>query len=268
MAGPAHRLRARHCFCLRCKVIYMTDDINSPRKLIRRPGRPPKNDVDIPIRRLLIEKTTELIASHGATDVTAREVCEAVGVTFASVNYNFGSWNGLIAEAGANVYSDYVDGLWTAVQSAPLNPESRLMAYIRAQIEWATKNSGWGAVFNYPFSARTATAIMRDKFGISNNLKFQLNHARLTRLTIDVRDGVVTPFDFDETTYPHEELLSDKLGLARATLTGWSSLGMMVWLSRGPTLETQIPDIKDRQDDIVTFAMAQIIAAIKSDSAP
>ena len=246
----------------------MTDEINSPRKATRRPGRPSKNDVDIPIRRLLIEKTIELIASHGATDVTAREVCDAVGVTFASVNYNFGSWNGLIAEAGATVYSDYVDGLWTAVQSAPLIPEARLVAYIRAQIEWATNNSGWGAVFNYPFSARTATTMMQDRFGLTNNLKFQLNHARLTHLTIDVRDGDVSPFDFDETNYPHDELLSDRLGLARATLTGWSVLGMMVWLSRGPTLETQIPDIKKRQDAIVTFAMAQIIDAIKSDSAP
>ena len=246
----------------------MTDDINSPRKVARRPGRPPKNDGGIPVRQLLIDKTIEMIATHGATDVTAREVCDAVGVTFASVNYNFGSWNGLIAEAGATAYSSYVDGLWDAVNEAPLDPEARLLAYIRAQITWATKNSGWGAVFNYPFSARTATTIMQDKFGKKNNLKFQLNHARLTRLTIDIRDGHVTPFDFDETNYPHDELLSDSLGLARATLTGWSALGMMVWLSRGPTLETQIPDINTRQDAIVTFAMAQIIAAIRSDSSP
>jgi hypothetical protein len=174
----------------------------------------------------------------------------------------------LIAEAGATVYSNYVDLLWNAVNAAPREPEARLLAYIRAQIEWSASYSGWGAVFNYPFSARTATTIMQEKFGQAHNAKFQLNHARLTRLTIDVRDGVVTPFDFDESTYPHAELLSDAIGLARATLTGWSTLGMMVWLSRGPTLETQIPDIKARQDAIVDFAIRQIISAIRSDAAP
>ena len=246
----------------------MAKSINSEPRQPRRPGRPARNALAIPIRRQLIDKTIELIASHGATDVSARQVCEEIGVTFASVNYNFRSWNGLIAEAGANVYSDYVDLLWNAVGAAPREPEARLLAYIRTQIEWATSNSGWGAIFNYPFSARTATAIMQEKFGQAHNAKFQLNHARLTRLTIDVRDGVVTPFDFDEHTYPHDELLSDEIGLARATLTGWSTLGMMVWLSRGPTLETEIPDIKTRQDAIVHFAMQQIVSAIRSDAAP
>ena len=106
---------------------------------------------------------------------------------------------------------------------------------------------------------------MQSKFGHITNGKFQLNHARLTQLTVDLRDGVVTPFDFDETNYPHDDLLSDALGLARATLTGWSTLGMMVWLQRGPTLETEIADIKSRQDAIIAFAMGEIINAIKSD---
>jgi AcrR family transcriptional regulator len=244
----------------------MLESINTEKR--RRPGRPSKTHPGLSLRSQLLDKTIELIALHGATDVSARQVCDEVGVTFASVNYNFGTWNGLIAEAGATVYSNYVDLLWNAVNAAPREPEARLLAYIRAQIEWSASYSGWGAVFNYPFSARTATTIMQEKFGQAHNAKFQLNHARLTRLTIDVRDGVVTPFDFDESTYPHAELLSDAIGLARATLTGWSTLGMMVWLSRGPTLETQIPDIKARQDAIVDFAIRQIISAIRSDAAP
>lgn len=246
----------------------MPSQINSQAPGARKPGRPKKDESAIPIRRQLIDKTIELIAMQGATDVSARSVCDAANVTFASVNYNFGSWNGLIAEAGATVYADYIERIWAAVGKAPLEPEARLVAYIGAQLEWAVTNSGWAAIFNYPFSARTATTILQEKFGKAHNLRFQLNHARLTRLTIDVRDGTVTPFDFDEFNYPHDELISDELGLARATLTGWSTLGLMVWLSRGPTLETQIPDIKTRQDNIIKFALHQIIGAIHLDSPP
>jgi DNA-binding transcriptional regulator YbjK len=246
----------------------MPAPINSTTSAARKPGRPRKDESAIPIRRQLIDKTIELISSQGATDVSARSVCDAANVTFASVNYNFGSWNGLIAEAGATVYAEYSERLWMAVGKAPLEPEARLMAYINAQLEWSVNNSGWAAIFNYPFSARTATTILQEKFGQAHNARFQLNHARLTRLTIDVRDGTVTPFDYDEYNYPHDELISDELGLARATLTGWSTLGLMVWLSRGPTLETQIPDIKSRQDNISEFALKQIVGAIHLDSPP
>jgi hypothetical protein len=39
-------------------------------------------------------------------------------------------------------------------------------------------------------------------------------------------------------------------------------------LSRGQTLETQIPDIKARQDNIIKFALQKIVGAIHLDSPP
>ena len=62
-------------------------------------GRPRRSDFPDAVKDLLIEATIKLIALDGSTDVSARAVCDSIGVKFASVNYNFGSWNGLIAQA-------------------------------------------------------------------------------------------------------------------------------------------------------------------------
>lgn len=231
----------------------------------RKPGRPRKDATRVPARELLLKAAIARIATHGTTDANARDVCSDAGVTFAMVNYNFGSWNGLIAEAASIVYVDYVEGLWKQVQIADYDPEARLRAYLGAQLAWAQRMPGWGAVFNYPFSARKATEILREKFGHITSGYFQLNLARLEQLTIDVRENKVTAFDYTPENFPKEELLADRLGAARSTMVGWTSLGMGVWASRGNTLETQLPEIKELQAFLFDFALEQSIADIRSD---
>ncbi len=232
----------------------------------RRPGRPLASESSEPVRNKLIRATISLVAAHGVADVNGSQVAAVSSVSPAAVNYGFGSWFGLVAEAGSVVYVEYVAEIWAAVTVAPYDPESRLRAYIRAQIRWANDMQGWSAIFNYPFSARGVTAILQEKFGHVMNSHFQLNHARLVRLTIDLRDGLITPFDFDTSDFPRDELLADVAGLARGTMVGWTALGMMVWNSRGPTLEARIPEIVSRQGAIMSFAEDEIVASILRDS--
>lgn len=231
----------------------------------RKPGRPRKDATRIPARELLLQAAITRIAVHGTTDANARDVCSDAGVTFAMVNYNFGSWNGLIAEAASVVYVDYVEGLWAQVQIADREPEARLRAFLNAQLAWAQRMPGWGAVFNYPFSARKATEILREKFGSVTSGYFQLNLARLEQLTIDVRENKVTEFDYNTDNFPREELLADRLAAARSTMVGWTSLGMGVWAGRGATLETQLPEVQEFQSFLFEFAVEQSIADIRAD---
>lgn len=219
----------------------------------------------MPVRDLLLEATIKLIAQDGPTDVSARVVCDSIGVKFASVNYNFESWNGLIAQAASIVYVDYVTGLGVAVRQAPRNPEDRFRAFVAAQMDWARKMPGWGAIFNYPFSARIASRILQEKFGHLTRPHFELNVARLAQLIVDIREGSVSEFDFDVTNYPREELLADRLAIARSTMAGWTTLGMMVWVGRGPTLESQIPEILATQEGIFAFSIEEMIIAIRGD---
>lgn len=231
----------------------------------RRVGRPNKTEPSAGLRAALLAKTRELIAQNGPTDVHAADVAREVGSTPAAITYNFGSWNGLVAEAARDVYVDYIEGLWAAVKQATKEPEPRLRAYVAAQLRWSTENPGWGAVFNYPFSAKSATQILQQKFGTTTRAHFELNYARLIQLTLDVRQGSVTDHNWSAGNHPREELLGDQHGLFQATMNGWTALGMMVWRSRGPTMESQIDEILEHQEKIIDWTISEMIAAIKRD---
>ena len=234
-------------------------------KYNRPAGRPNREAYPIPARELLIDATIKLIAEGGPTDVTSRQVCDLTGVKYASVNHNFGSWNGLIAHAASRVYVEYVTGLGEAVKGAPRNPADRFRAYVLAQLDWARRMPGWGAVFNYPFSSRTASQILQREFGHITQPHFELNVARLAQLIVDIREESVAAADFDVTNYPRAELLADKIAIARSTMAGWTTLGMMVWVGRGPTLESQTPEILERQESIFHFTIEETIKAIRED---
>ena len=232
---------------------------------VRPRGRPRRDHFPVPVAELLIEATIELIGTMGPTDASGRMVCDSIGVKYASVNYNFESWNGLIAHAASRVYVRYVDVLGEAVKKAPRNPDDRFRAYAMAQLDWGRRMPGWGAVFNYPLSAGIASQILQQKFGHITRPHFELNLARLAQLIVDIREGSVSPNDFDVTNYPRAQILADRLAVARSTMAGWTTLGMMVWVSRGPTQESQIPEVVELQESLFRFAIDETIASIRAD---
>lgn len=233
----------------------------------RRPGRPKRDSVEVPIRESLIRVTIERVAEEGPLAISARQVCLEAGVTFAAVNYNFGSWNGLLAAAGATAYSDYIDEIWEAVQAGAQTPDDRMRSYIMAQAAWAAKMPGWGAVLTYPVSALEIASLMRQQYPEVMVGKFQLNLARLAQLTIDVREQTITSFDYGVDDYPREALLADTAAVARSTSIGWSSMGMSTWLARGSEGMDQIQGVEGFQESIIAFHVNEMISSIKRDSA-
>ena len=231
----------------------------------RRPGRPKRNSIDVPVRDALIRATISRVAEEGPLAISARQVCFEAGVTFAAVNYNFGSWNGLLAAAGATAYSEYIDEIWEAVKQGPQNPEDRLRSFIKAQASWTSRMPGWAAVITYPVSALEIATLMRQVYPDIMVDKFQLNLARLEQLTIDVRDNSITelPDTFQE--LPRERLVSDTRAMARSTSTGWSIMGMTTWLARGAEGLDQIEGFTHLQDQFVEFHINELIASIKRD---
>jgi AcrR family transcriptional regulator len=199
----------------------------------RRPrGRPRANEFEKPLKDLLIAAAGEVVSKHGTTDSSARRVAERVGVQPASINYNFGSWNGLIAHAGHRTYIDYSTMIWKRVKKAPLTPEDRLKGFLNGQHSWAKERPGWAAFFNFPLSAKTASDIMFDRFGHDIRYHFELNYARLYRLAKDVHNGSVTEDNGWAEKAQREAIMADSAFLAEAIVLGWTSLGMTVWGAR------------------------------------
>lgn len=231
----------------------------------RRPGRPRRDSVEVPVRDALIRATIARVAEEGPLAISARQVCVEAGVTFAAVNYNFGSWNGLLAAAGAQAYSDYIDEIWQAVLDGPQTPDERMKSFIMAQASWAARMPGWGAVLTYPVSALEIATLMRQEYPDIMVDKFQLNLARLAQLTIDVREQTITEFPYTEEDFPREQLLADLRAVTRSTSVGWSSMGMSTWLARGAEGIDQLDDVSHMQELLIEFHVKELIESIKRD---
>ena len=201
----------------------------SPR---RQRGRPKKDEFKRPLKDLLIDAAVTVVSAHGTTDASARQVADAVGVQPASINYNFGSWNDLIAQAALQAYFGYSERIWSAALSAAKTPEARLTAFLREQLAWAEEESGWAAFFNFPKSAQTASDILFGRFGEQMRQGFELNYGRLYRLVRDVREGIVTEDPEWAQKTGREAILADTEVLTEAIVISWTSLGMQIWGSR------------------------------------
>lgn len=232
----------------------------------RKPGRPRSEDALMPARILLLDETINSVAVNGPLAVNARQICKAAGVMFAAVNYNFGSWSGLLAAATSKVYADYVAEIWELVAAAKPEPEARLRAYILAQSNWAQRMPGWSAVINYPVLVKDATTLRFEMYSEATVDIFKLNLLRMGRLVMDVRDNVVTPFDYTANTMPVGDMLKDIATVKRATSVGWSILGLNVWVSRGETGRAQVGDWHSMQAEVIDFHIDEIIRSIKADS--
>ena len=214
---------------------------------------------------LLLRSTISEVARHGVFSINARHVCLAAGVSFGAVSHNFGSWDGLLAAATALAYREYIEELWLAAQVAPRDPVSRLSAWIRAQVDYGRRMSGWSAVINYPTSFERISELLRDQHGEEMKGLLELNLARLGQLTIDVREDTVTDFSFGVGEFPRAQMLADMRAVARSTTVGWSALGMAVWAGSAGTRAQNVPEMDELFSQILEFNIGEIISSIQRD---
>jgi AcrR family transcriptional regulator len=237
-------------------------NFNSTKRRSR--GRPRHGEFTQPLKDLLIDATVTVVSTQGTTDASAREVCDAVGVQPASINYNFGSWNALIAHAALRAYSLYSERIWTAALTAPADPSARLTAFLREQLAWAESESGWAAFFNFPKSAQTASDFLFDRFGNDMRQQFELNYGRLYRLVRDVREGVVTEDPEWAQKTGRDAILADTEMLTEAIVVSWTSLGMQIWGSRHQVDVLGGHHLQEYNERAQDLAIQKILAGLTS----
>jgi AcrR family transcriptional regulator len=228
----------------------------------RQRGRPRKGEFERPLKDLLVDATLAVVSSSGTTDASARKVADVVGVQPASINYNFGSWNELVAQAALKAYHGYSERIWTAALSAPETPAARLTAFLREQLAWADEESGWAAFFNFPKSAQTASDILFSQFGEEMRQGFEVNYGRLYRLVRDVKEGVVTKDpDWMQKT-GRDAILADTEVLTETIVVSWTSLGMQIWGSRHQADQLGGDHLRDYNARAQDLAIEKILASL------
>ena len=230
----------------------------------RQRGRPKSGEFEKPLKELLIDAAVKTVSTDGTTDASARNVADAVGVQPASINYNFGSWNDLIAQAALKAYYVYSERIWSAALSAPKTPEARLTAFLREQLAWAEEESGWAAFFNFPKSAQTASDILFGRFGEQMRQGFELNYGRLYRLVRDVQEGAVTDDPEWAQKTGRDAILADTDVLTEAIVISWTSLGMQIWGSRHQVEQLGGDHLREYNARAQDLAIEKILAGLKA----
>jgi AcrR family transcriptional regulator len=216
------------------------------------------------IKQKMIYLTIREVAIVGPGSFNTMGVCDTLGVTYPMVNHYFGNRDGLLAEAGFATYKLYIDRIWESVQAAKVDPETRLRAWMEAQVRLNSEISGWGAILNYSPFSQTVFQIIEEKFGESRKQLFELNISRLAQLIKDYRDNRLTQFDFDVDNYPRAEFMADQKLVELTSTIAFSTLGLAVWKSGGHAPSQGIADLKKIEDPLAEAHIKNMLALVRS----
>lgn len=185
---------------------------------------------DLPsARRQLVDTAVQHLSQFGPAGVQPQEICRELGLSKGLVNYHFGGRDGLILEAMATAYEEYVDELSAAADAAGPDPVDRLVAWIDRQVEWTEANPGLAAALDFPAVALSAAQPddpAQQRLAEAGTRNFR-NLQQLVREARAALCGIADP----------DELDAAEVGLTAAAV-GWMALGMAVWAG-GRHLPTQ-----------------------------
>lgn len=203
-------------------------------------------------REKFLHLTIHEFARLGPARFSHAHIARRLGVTVAMVNHYFGSRAGLIAEATATVYSDYIAAMGEAVARADRTPEARLRAWIETQIEYAVSVPGWSLVLNYPEVALEMVVEFENDFRAQMTELFTLNVCRLAQLILDVQRNEVFPEELTSENVDVERYVADLSLVALGTSIAMATLGAAVWATGSHASSAESTEVRALGD----FALA------------
>jgi len=204
------------------------------------------------MREKIILVTIDDVGRVGAATFNVKLVCDALNVSYSLINHHFGGRDELIAEASIRWYELYVEALWAAALDAAQNPEDRLRAWLRANVDWSSRYNGMSALLDYPTASSNVSDVISANHRAAMTEIAELNLARLVSLVIDVRRNEVGLYTFARGSVNRENLLAGMPVSMAAGAIAWSILGMSVWKA-GRHLPTSaidgVPEVVDALED-------------------
>ncbi len=95
-------------------------------------------------KRHILETAVRLFAEHGYADTTSKMICREAGVNMASVNYHFGSRDGLYLAVLEDVHEQIVNvSKMARITSANASAEEKLSRVLEAFLEAVFNGEGW-----------------------------------------------------------------------------------------------------------------------------
>jgi AcrR family transcriptional regulator len=182
-------------------------------------------------RQKLLALTIEAMVQNGPGGFNVKDVCDRIDAKHALINYYFRSKELLIAEASALTFRKSIAAYRDVVLAAPKDPEKRLRAFIRAEMDWFRKMGSWGLLVSYPIHSQESRELIEDNYGLELKKHFEFYLSMIGTLILDLRKGAVTDFNFDVSNYPRASLLANPGVVMDGISMAWSAHGLNVWIA-------------------------------------
>lgn len=196
------------------------------------------------MRDRLIFATVGEIGRRGPLDTNARWVCDLVGVKYPMVNYYFGSWDGLLAEAIWYAYDQWYNVQIASVMKPAKNARDRLRRLIEDEIARSQRLGGIIPLSAYPVLSESVGELLRNDPLQKVEKMTEWTLGVLAILIRDLRTGGrteidFTPYDVNRASF----MLSMPKELVAAASALWSISGMTMWVSSSATMGRSLRDL-------------------------
>jgi AcrR family transcriptional regulator len=188
------------------------------------------DDLDPGIREKLLFLTMGEISRRGILDVNGGAICEMLNVKPPIINYYFGSFDGLLAEAIAKMYELWVTWTDRSISQKARTPRARLKNFLIGEIE-RCKYYGTIVIFSsYPTLSENVSRDLQEKFNERMESIFEYTLAVISTLLNDLKTGKMTEISFTPENYPTNSYkLAKTKELMAAASVMWSISGLSLW---------------------------------------
>ncbi|MGV1034148.1 MAG: TetR/AcrR family transcriptional regulator [Microbacteriaceae bacterium] len=202
-------------------------------------------------REKFVALAIDEVSSTGPHSFNATTICDLLGTTYPMVNHYFGNRDGLVAEAVAVAYRQYVESMRAAAESVTDDPRARLAAWIRQQIDWTVAHPGIAVVLDFPQASLEVSALLAADYQADMTDLFEYNMAIVMHLVLGVRHNEVLPIDFEPGKLPRERFMSDTNLVIRASALSMATLGAAIIQSGRPIQSAPVNEIDELGPEVM-----------------
>lgn len=214
------------------------------------------------IRQKLLFLTIEEVGRNGALEFNGIRVCQRLNVSASLVNHYFGGRDGLIAEATAIAYLNYVMGLHAAASQHD-DPSEALRAWMRAQVQWASDNPGLAEILNYSSAHRDISTLVERDFQREIQEHFEFNLAMIGAMVRAIRSGQLLTLPSEPGAVDRREFAEDAVFKHIVPSVAWSTLGVAVWVSGRHTPSSATVEARKTFDELLESHIENVLTIVK-----
>jgi AcrR family transcriptional regulator len=160
------------------------------------------------------------------------------------INYYFGSWDGLLAEAVFYAYDEWYRTQRAALARPAKSPRERFRRVIEDEIDRGRRLGGVLPLSAYPVLSETVSELLDNDPRQKVQRITEWSVLATAQLIRDLRTGTMTPIEFTTENMSRVKMMASMpKELFAAASAQWSISGMVLWASSGTHAGRGVADL-------------------------